>query len=436
MQIANHTLFKKNWILFFILVFTGFVNGWSQRTPDGIYMSNIKTVQLFQQNNQLSMPILNLNSNDLIELHFDDIDGVVKNYFYTFELCNEDWQPANLSTFDYIRGFTSNRLSQYRVSSIAQTRYIHYQAILPDRNCMPTKSGNYLLKVFLNSDTNQLVFTKRFFVVEKKATVVGLVLQPFNNEYFRTHQRVQFSVDVQQLNPINPQQQVKVVVMQNYRWDNVVRNIQPTFLRGDLYEYNGEQDCLFAGGKEYRWADLRSFRFESDRVQSINKNVQPNEVFLKPDAQRSATNYTYFRDWNGWYNISTTESINPFWQTDYATVNFTFVPNNHQAYTNKEVYITGTFLNNVLNENSKMTFNADKGVYEKSLFLKQGYYTYTYLTKDIKDNRLSSSVLQTDGSYWETENDYCIFVYYRSLSGRHDELVGLSTLNSRNGRPF
>ena len=35
-----------------------------------------------------------------------------------------------------------------------------------------------------------------------------------------------------------------------------------------------------------------------------------------------------------------------------------------------------------LHDTAAMTYNAEKGVYEKTLFLKQGYYSYTYVTKD------------------------------------------------------
>jgi hypothetical protein len=42
--------------------------------PDKIYLPSIHTVKLFQENNQESLPLINLNSNELLELHFDDID--------------------------------------------------------------------------------------------------------------------------------------------------------------------------------------------------------------------------------------------------------------------------------------------------------------------------------------------------------------------------
>ena len=126
------------------------------QVPDAVYAPNIKTVQLFPYGNQLGYPIISLNSSDRLELHFDDISTTVRNYSYTFQLCNADWTPAILSTFDYIKGFSQVRINTYRVSSIAYTRYIHYQASLPDRNCVPTKSGNYILKVFRDGDTSKL----------------------------------------------------------------------------------------------------------------------------------------------------------------------------------------------------------------------------------------------------------------------------------------
>ena len=137
--------------------------------PDHIYHSNIRSVKLYNHGYIYSYPVMTLNSNDQIELHFDDLDADSKNYYYTYQLCNADWTPANIQTYDYIKGFQTTRISTYRYSSIAYTRYAHYQAIIPDRSSTPSRSGNYLLKVFLNGDTSRLVFTKRFLVVENKA---------------------------------------------------------------------------------------------------------------------------------------------------------------------------------------------------------------------------------------------------------------------------
>ena len=145
---------------------------------DSIYRNNITTVRLYNAGNPLTFPVIAMNGRDQLELHFDDLDARVKNYYAAFELCNADWTPANLSTFDYIRGFSNVRLNQYRISSVAFTRYTHYQAVLPDRNSVPTKSGNYLLKVFLDGDTSKLAFARRVLVVDRKADIASQILQP------------------------------------------------------------------------------------------------------------------------------------------------------------------------------------------------------------------------------------------------------------------
>lgn len=415
-----------------------FISSWITpavaQEPDMVLMPNIKTAKLFQQNNQTGYPIINLDGSDLLELHFDDMEGRVKNYFYTYQLCDVDWKPVNLSVFDYLKGFTQARVTQYRVSAIAYAKYIHYQAVLPERNCVPSKSGNYLLKVFLDGDTSKLAFTKRLLVLDNKASVAAQILQPFNAQLFRTHQKVQFSVNKTQLNVINPQQQIKVVILQNFRWDNARRNIQPTFIRSNMLEFNTENDCLFPAGKEYRWADLRSFRFSSDRVRKKVYTRDEQSVQLVNDGVRAQQRFINFRDYNGFYFVDNTDNTNPWWQSDYADVTFTFVPSGNQPYPNKRVFIMGELTGNNVHDTAAMAYNAEKGVYEKTISLKQAYYSYTYVTKDAKNRYAVAETQETDGDNWETENDYTVLIYYRSLAGRHDELVGVTTVNSLNTR--
>ena len=407
----------------------------SQRQPDRIYMPSIKTPKLFQQNNQQSLPLIALGSNDLLELHFDEMGGAPRNFYYTFVLCNADWTPADVSVFDYIKGYPQNRLSQYRVSTITTSKYVHYQALLPERNCVPIKSGNYLLKVFLDADTARLAFTKRMMVVGNEVSIGAQVQQPYDNELLRTHQKIQVVVNTQQLNILSPQQ-TKLVILQNNRWDNAVKEIQPTFIRGKVMEYNAEQDCIFPAGKEYRWADLQSFRFQSDRIAQIDKNSEPNEIYIRPDVERNNLRYIFFRDRNGWDEISTTESVNPWWQTGYANVHFTFAPANNQPFAGKSVYLIGEMTGNQIGDTSRMEYDAIKGVYTRTYLLKQGYYSYTYVTKDNRDRSAKADAGLTDGNYWETENEYAVLFYYRSFSSRHDELVGITTINSASGRRF
>ena len=416
---------------FFILLCTAV----HAQIPDAVYSPRIKSAQLYPFGNQLGLPVIRLNSSEQLELHFDDLDGGVRNYSYTFQLCNADWTPAMLSQFDFIKGYSQIRLNTYRISSIAYTKYTHYQASLPDRNCVPSRSGNYILKVFRDGDTAKLIISKRMLVVDEKAVTVAQIQQPFNGQIFRTHQKIQLKVNLnEQLNVVNHLQQIKVVILQNNRWDNAITDLRPSFFSRNQLEFNAENDCIFPAGKEWRWLDLRSFRLQSDRVANAKYSTTATEVFVKPDMDRSAQRFNFFRDNNGMYSIECIESVNPFWQADYATVNFSFVPPNNNILIGKDVYLLGQLTNYNLNEDAKMQFNNEKGVYETSLFLKQGYYDYCYVTID-KTARKKTAVFDfTEGNYWETENEYTILVYYRQLAGRADELVGFTRVNSLTGR--
>jgi hypothetical protein len=64
-----------------------------------------------------------------------------------------------------------------------------------------------------------------------------------------------------------------------------------------------------------------------------------------------------------------------------------------------------------------MEFNPEKGVYEKALYLKQGYYNYSYVTlTDRKD--APATYENTEGNYWGTENGLII-----AFGGRSDDRV-------------
>ncbi len=419
---------SKKIILALVSVFVLLTNCFAQ---DGETRSPlVHSIKLFRRGDQTTLPVINIGGTEQIELHFDDFQNSSKSYYYTYQLCDADWTPANLSQMDYLRGFSQNRITQYRFSSIAYTRYVHYQINLPTNDCMPSRSGNYLLKVFSNGDTSKLLFSRRIMVVENKISIAGQIQQPFSQELFRTHQKVVAKVNFAKLDVFNPIQQIKVVVMQNHRWDNAQYAASPTFIRGNEFEYSSENNFVFEAGKEWRWLDLRSFRLQSDRVRKVDYKDKSYDVYPVPDSVRSPLRYIYYKDLNGQYIIETLEDINPWWQGDYATVHFTFLPNNHDEFRRRQIFLMGELTNYNTSPDSAMQWNEDKQAYEKNLLLKNGYYYYSYQTKEISNPNIPPSFRFTEGTIWDTENQYTILVYYRAFGGRSDELLGYTELNS------
>jgi hypothetical protein len=271
-------------------------------------------------------------------------------------------------------------------------------------------------------------------IVNSKTTVSAQVLQPFNGNFFRTHQRVQVAVSTTagQITTFSPQD-LKVVVVQNNIWASSSVIDRPTIFRGNYYEYSDEENTTFPAGKEWRWIDLRSLRLMSDRVERLVDSDSTNriDVYLKPDKERKEQIYVYYRDFNGIYILENRDNPNPFWQSDYAWAHFTYVPPGNRAYEGKSVYVFGELTNYEQNDNSRMIFNDTKGVYEKELYLKQGYYNYSYVTlTDKKQAGVFPSLENTEGNYWGTENDYMVLVYFRSFGARSDELVGFTKITS------
>lgn len=401
--------------------------------PDHIYKENIRSVKLYRNGDQLAYPILQLGANDQLELHFDDTDGDIKNYYYTFQLCQANWAPATIQPFDYLRGFISNRISNYRPSSLVQTRYTHYQALLPDKSGGPTKGGNYLLKVYLNDDTAKLAFTKRVLVVNKRVNITGLVQQPFNGNLFQTHQRVQVGVTPlsMPMNAFSPQD-IKVVILQNDRWNTARSLDRPSLFQGNYYEYNDEEYCNFPAGQEWRWIDLRSFRLRSERVKKIvdSDSSARTDIYVNPDTERARQLYLYYRDINGRWTQDNTDNANPYWQSEYAWVHFTFMPAGKRPYQGKEVYVYGELTGYELSDAFQMDFDPVQGCYTKALFLKQGFYNYAYLTRGVTASDNTISLENTEGNYWGTENEYRVLIYFRPFGARADELIGQSILRS------
>ncbi|HEX2608121.1 MAG TPA: DUF5103 domain-containing protein [Flavisolibacter sp.] len=389
----------------------------------------IGSAKLYKVGDQASFPMIALNSTDQLQLDFDDLNPTIRNYYYTFQLCDVDWTPSILKSFEYIKGFQNARITTYRNSSLAVVHYVHYQATLPDRNCYPSKSGNYLLKVFLNNDTSQVVFTKRMVVVNSQSAVAAQVQQPFNAQYFKSYQKLSIGIQTDSRLQLFSPSDLKVVVLQNNNWQTSLFIDRPTINRANYYEYNDEAVTSMPAMREFRWLDMRSLRLMSDRMQSIRNREDSVNVYVKPESSRNGQAYVYYRDLDGSYTIESLENVNPFWQGDYAYVHFSYFPPGNQPIGGRDVYLFGEMTNYASDTSGRMVFNPERGAYERTLLLKQGYYNYAYVTK-APDGRGYPDFSQTEGDYWGTENNYTVLVYYRPFGARSDEVIGYAILNS------
>ncbi len=418
------------YLLFFIAIFFAKYTQ-AQIASDADYMSNIQSVQFTVAGKPLLYPVVNLGEVAKLRLDFDDLDNKIKNYYYTFVHCNADWQPSVLFPANYIKGFVNKRITNYKPSVISKTRYMHYTVYLPEKETLPTHSGNYMLKVFLDGDTSKLAFTRRLMITENIAGINAAVKNPFDAGKSFTHQKVNFEVNASMLNITSPYTQIKVNVLQNYRWDNASMLLQPNFIKGNIYEYNDENTLVFQSGKEYRWLDLTHMRMKSDKIASIIETENMFKAELHTESDRVSSPFLRYDDFNGSWIVRTTDAnkTNTNINGDYALVTFKFAPSNLKDFTVKDIYLAGRMTNYLMNDKTKMIWNPVSNIYEQTLLLKEGYYTYNYVSI-LKNGDSKPEFAYTEGNDWQTENNYTILVYYRAISDFADRLVGIKDINS------
>ncbi|MEO6522340.1 MAG: DUF5103 domain-containing protein [Mucilaginibacter sp.] len=390
-----------------------------------VYLSSIKSVEFYNTAKAQSFPIINLKTSDQLLLAFDDLKGGTKYLNYTIQHCDADWNTSQLSPTEYLQSFTDDRITDYRYSTGTIQKYTHYEIAFPNQNIIPKLSGNYILKVYLDGDVNKMVLTRRFYVLDSKAGVNGSVQSSTNNTLRQSNQKINFQINYGSLLVQNPNTDIRALVMQNGRSDKAQMNTVPANLRGNVLIYNDVSTNDFAGGNEFRHFDLRSLKLNSDRVGRIFRDTA-NTVILLGDPSRNQATYSFQYDINGNFYILNQDGSNPKIDADYAHIYFSLAGN--KSDTEGSAYIVGKFNDYQLNDQSKMQYDSGRGRFYTDLFLKQGVYDYEYIWVD-KHDKIPDDIT-FEGSYYETENDYQILVYFRRPGARYEELVRYTQLNA------
>ena len=430
---------KKYWLscLIFFLI-TGMIwqsaaqdesyyNSGFIRNDNAVYRDNIQTVLLFKAGFELSPPIIQLLSDDKLILSFDDLDDNYKQYRFTLVHCDAFWNKSELQQMEYLNGYFDDFIDNYTYSFNTRVPYINYTAAFPNEDIRITKSGNYILKVFLDSaDDENVVLTRRFMVYEPRVTVEGRIANTVDLRLRYTHHQVSFRILSEDYYMSDTYRSLHVMVMQNGRWDNVIKNIQPRNIISNEYNYSLVDELVFPAGNEFRYLDMKTLKYNTDRMQSIEYTKTGYEVYILTDMLRNKGNYIYEEDINGRRLIAVNENENSFYEGDYAWVNFTLPYFPPMAEGN--LYVFGGLSDWQFNPANLMHYNYDIGAYQARLLLKQGYYNYAYAF--LPNNSQTGDLTLIEGSYWETRNEYTVFVYYRQQGDFYDRLVGLGFINS------
>lgn len=431
------------------------------------YDPDIATVTLDFNGSPVGFPVIRLGSTDYLLLKFDDLSNYEKHLYYRIIHCDRDWQPSAMREIDYINGFNDERLRSYDYSSNTRIQYLHYWQKIPNADTRFRISGNYLLVIY-EDDIKNPVLTRRFVVSEGSAGVEVNDIYPSDVANIRYKQELTINVNTENVKINNPLEDVTVVALQNENWFTA-RTAKPNIFARNVLKFNKLGSFEWWGNTEFREFDIRSFFRVGRGVKFIERKKNETDILLLTNKSRRNSNHIAIFDFNGRFFIENFDYLgsssildlgDTYISTDQAeeaihVINNSFVAlSNESIISNKAedrniysdyaditlyfddyvdldknqgIYILGSFNNFTPSEAYRLTYDAGRDMYVGYLFLKQGYYNY-YLA--IVDDQGNIDIPAMEGSWNETENDYQIIVYYKSLGDLYDRVIGFKGYNS------
>ena len=412
-------MFKNSWftLSFFLISFLVFPQAEKEVSPP----YNFKTVS-FLQNGQNAIPIFRLG--DSFQFVFDDLYGTEANYFYTITHCDYDWKPSQLAKQEYLNGFDDQRIQDYSNSLTTLQLYSHYRLSFPNRLTQFRVSGNYMIKI-LDDDKN-VVFSKKFILYEELVSVPMQVRRARNLSVVEKKHNIEFSIKSSIINFQSPLQNVKVMLLQNGKFETAITNIKPQFTIGNDLIYRYDKETQFWAGNEFLFYENKDIRAANNSIASIDSKGGLYNAHLYLSQARANTPYTFYPDINGNYVVKNIGRENNEIEADYAWVFFSLSA--PAFYDKKSIYVNGMFNNFAMNDENRMEYNAEKGIYEKALMIKQGFTNYQYVIADSKGKIDEENAI--DGNFFQTENNYFVLVYYRENNQRYDRIIGKGIASS------
>ncbi|MDR1455728.1 MAG: DUF5103 domain-containing protein [Tannerella sp.] len=390
-----------------------------------IYADRIRSLEVTAAGELLSDPFIDLDGDRPLEIKFDVLNHTQGRYAYSIIHCDADWKKSALAPIEYMDGFQGMTIDDFAQAFNTTVHYTHFRLSLPNDNVRFKVSGNYALLVYEEDAPDRTVFSARFSVCEALVGIQADLTGNTDIAFNRTYQQINFRIDTRNLPVVYPQTDLKIRVNQNRRTDCEAVDLQPSSISSRLLTYEHIPALIFEAGNEYRRIEFLTHRYNGlniERIQYFNPCYHADVVI---DRSRAGQTYRYDQDQNGRFFVRCSGCQEPDVEADYYFVHFTY---ESKPFPDGDVYLLGDFFQNRTDGDSRMEYNAETGCYEKAVLLKQGYYNYQYVF--LPHGAAGGELLRTEGSHYQTENEYAVTVYYRPMGARYDRIVGRVTVRN------
>ena len=379
-----------------------------------IHSPQVKSLQVVVNQDWLSPAVMRLGSDDILNVSFDELSHAYHRYIYRIERCEADWTPSEgLFESDWLEGFNDNTIDDYANSVNTTVDYTHYQFQIPNDRCRLKLSGNYKLHILDEDNDQEEVIVAEFMVTEQSMPLNLSVTTNTDIDVNASHQQVSMNLSFGTTKVINPMEQIQTVVMQNGREDNQKRNVKPNvqnYSNGIGLEWVHNRALIFDGGNEYHKYEVLAVSHPTMGIDFIRWDGEHYQAF--PFICEPRLNYIYDEDADGAFYIRNSDNVENTTTCDYVWVTYRLqapkVPEGH-------VIIDGHWTTDDNLYNYMMDFDEETGLYTARLLQKQGYYSYQYLW--LKPDG-TTCPLPTEGNFYQTENRYQAFVYFKGTGER------------------
>lgn len=376
--------------------------------------SSVRTIQLYQGEDEKSLPVTAMEEGDALTLEFDLLEEEGRPLSIYFQHADRTWR-RDLSAGQALESFQDDRLVDYRPSRGTDVSYVHYQYRFPNDDIRFRISGNYVLRVTERGRRDSVLFEQPFFVTEGEG---GLQLGTES-----------FPVPGQRQPSLRPRARYKppseiqgdpfghaVCFVRNGRLTDTRCKDRPLLVRQPELEFELERDQAYAPATAEYGLDLSTLR-PTAQIARVERTPPPIRAILDPD-------YARFSDGGRGLNLNgqtvvrevLSSQSDPALTAEYVETTFAFVPSEEQPYARPPV-VTGSFSGMDPARGTTMAWNARRGQYEGTVLLKQGRYQYFY---SAADPAFAEQLRSTEAPLAST---YTAFVYYRDARRNTDRLL-------------
>lgn len=380
-----------------------------------IFGQDIRSIQLFNPKTNDETPVIGFN--DQLILRFDDLSNSSTVYRYTIQHFDRNWQDDGLFFTEIANGSLNGLLDQFQYSFNTLQPYTNYTLTFPNDKIQPKISGNFELIVYKDSPSKPL-FTKRFSIVEDGANVGLNISRTSDAKNPTINQRVEAQVVGNNSALLQNVNSTTLTVVQNNNWNVAVYDQKPSSTLGNKLLFQ-QLNLSFPGNNEFYYFDTKNMNQPFDMVAGAETIAGINYSYLFP-VWAFPLNYQFQPDVNGAFYFRRNDlgiERNADKEADYSWVSFSL----ESEKTDKEIYVLGGFNDFKASKENLMIYDDKSQRFIAKIYLKQGFYNYILATKNL-DGSLNFG--EINGNFWQTENLYQAYLYYKPFGRNYDGLLG------------